>query len=87
MTKLKFTEGPWWVEPETGDIVAKDGDWEICTFSRDDETHDTDRALIVSSKKLYEALEQIADFYPEFNQSLINQIARSALRGVGESGD
>lgn len=67
MSELKATPGPWWIEPETGDVVAKDGDWEICTFSRSDESQEADANLISVANKLYYALE-------ETNRHLIGEL-------------
>ena len=61
MNKPNWTEGEWWIEEETGDIVAKDGDWEICTFDRSDQCLDADRVLIKTAPKLYKALVKLVD--------------------------
>lgn len=53
----RWTPGSWWIEAETGDVVAKDGDWEICTFSRSDMNHEHDTNLISAAPDLVEALE------------------------------
>ena len=80
-----WTEGEWWIEEETGDIVAKDGDWEICTFSRSDEHLDADRVLIKTAPKLYEALSNLLeelDNTPEIDLSswgISTHDARAAL--------
>ena len=63
MIDTKFTPGPWWVEPETGDVVAKDGDWEVCTFSRSDSKQEHDTNLIAAAPELYSALEEVIDLY------------------------
>lgn len=73
MSDVKWTPAPWWIEPETGDIVAKDGDWEICTFSRSDNNWQADSHLIAAAPGLYEALEELIEMcerQPDFNDDL-----------------
>lgn len=57
----QWTHAPWWVDDETGDVVAKDGDWEICTFNREDDNREADTNLIVAAPDLYEALEALEE--------------------------
>lgn len=57
--ETNWTPGPWWIEGETGDVVAKDGDWEICTFSRCDSQLDHDAHLIAEAPELYAALSEL----------------------------
>ena len=59
----KWTPGPWWIEDGTGDIVAKDGYWEICTFTRDDEDYEADSNLISAAPDLYDELENLLSSY------------------------
>lgn len=80
----KWTPAPWWVEAETGDVVAKDGDWEICTFSRCDSHLEYDAHLIAAAPEMAALLLDILINY-EAGEIVDREIETVLAKARGEA--
>jgi hypothetical protein len=76
MRTIKFTEGPWSVEKKTGDVVAEDGDFEICTFTRSDDIQQReDSFLIAAAPDLYAKVVELHSYLIEEDQNYMGSQA------------